>query len=38
MDLEFGGTVVPAAHVHATAMAALAFAHAAITTTDAYFA
>jgi nicotinamidase-related amidase len=38
MDLEFGGTVVPAAHVHATAMAALAFAYAAITTTDAYLA
>lgn len=38
MDLEFGGTVIPAAHVHATAMAALAFAYASITTTDAYLA
>jgi len=36
MDLEFGGTVVPAAQVHSTAMAALAFAYAAVTTTDAY--
>ncbi|MGY1410527.1 cysteine hydrolase family protein [Luteimonas sp. A611] len=38
MDLEFGGTAVPAAHVHAAAMAALAFGYAAITTTDAYLA
>lgn len=28
MDLEFNGQTVPAAHVHATAMAALAFAYA----------
>lgn len=38
MDLEFSATVVPAAQVHATAMAALAFAYASITTTDAYLA
>ncbi|MGY0633672.1 cysteine hydrolase family protein [Luteimonas sp. A478] len=38
MDLEFSGTVVPAAHVHAAAMASLAFGYAAITTTDAYLA
>lgn len=36
MNLEFGGTVVPAAQVHATAMAALAFAYAGITTTDQF--
>ncbi|WP_311224278.1 MULTISPECIES: cysteine hydrolase family protein [unclassified Acidovorax] len=38
MDLEFEGTTVPAAQVHAAAMAALAFGYAAITTTDAYAA
>lgn len=38
MNLEFEGTEVPAAQVHATAMAALAFAYASITTTDAYVA
>lgn len=38
MDLEFGGQVVPAAQVHAALMAALAFAYATITTTDAYLA
>lgn len=38
MDLEFGGTEVSAAHVHAAAMAALAFGYATITTTDAYLA
>lgn len=38
MDLKFGSTVVPAAQVHATAMAALAFAYAAVTTTDASLA
>lgn len=37
-DLEFNATVVPAAQVHAAAMAALAFAYASITTTDAYLA
>lgn len=36
MDLEFEGTQVPAAQVHAAAMAALAFAYATITNTDAY--
>jgi nicotinamidase-related amidase len=34
MDLEFGGLVVPAAQVHATLMAALAFAYATVSTTD----
>lgn len=38
MDLEFGGTQVPAAQVHAAAMAALAFGYATITTTDAHVA
>nr|WP_315235493.1 cysteine hydrolase family protein [uncultured Albidiferax sp.] len=38
MDLEFEGTTVPAAQVHAAAMAALAFGYAAITTTDAHAA
>lgn len=38
MALEFGTTKVPAAQVHATAMAALAFGYAAITTTDAHLA
>ncbi len=36
MNLEFEGTEVPAAQVHGAAMAALAFAYASITTTDAY--
>jgi len=34
MDLEFNGQTVPAAQVHATAMAALAFAYASIDSTD----
>lgn len=38
MDLEFEGTKVPAAQVHAASMAALAFGYALITTTDAYAA
>lgn len=38
MDLEFQNTKVPAAQVHATAMAALAFAYATITSTEAYLA
>ena len=38
MDLEFDGTKVPAHQVHATAMAALAFAYASITPTAAYLA
>ena len=38
MNLEFEGTVVPAAQVHAAAMAALAFGYASIKTTDAYLA
>lgn len=33
MDLEFNGTIVPAAQVHAALMAALAFAYAEIKTT-----
>ncbi len=33
LDLEFNGTTVPAAQVHATAMAALSFAYAKVTTT-----
>lgn len=33
MDLEFEGTVVPAAHVHAASMAALAFGYASVTST-----
>lgn len=32
-DLEFLGTVVPAAHVHAASMAALAFGYASVTST-----
>lgn len=36
MDLEFNGTVVPAAQVHATAMAALAFAYANLQSCDDY--
>lgn len=32
-DLEFDGTVVPAAHVHAASMAALAFGYATVTST-----
>ena len=38
MNLEFGGAHVPAAQVHATAMAALGFAYASLTTTDAHLA
>ena len=38
MDLEFAATVVPAAQVHATAMAALAFAYGTITSTAEYLA
>lgn len=38
MNLEFEGTVVPAAQVHAAAMATLAFGYASIKTTDAYLA
>ena len=38
MNLEFEGMVIPAAQVHATAMAALAFAYASVTRTDAYLA
>lgn len=36
MDLEFNGVKVPAAHVHATAMAALEFAYASIKSTADY--
>lgn len=36
MDLEFGGTKVPSEQVHATAMAALEFAYASITSTDTH--
>jgi nicotinamidase-related amidase len=35
-DLEFGGVVVPAAHVHAAFMAALGFAYATVVSTDDY--
>ncbi|MBS7776896.1 cysteine hydrolase family protein [Acidovorax sp. CCYZU-2555] len=35
-DLEFDGTKVAAAQVHAASMAALAFSYATVTTTDAY--
>lgn len=38
LPLEFGSTQVPAAQVHATAMAALAFGYATVTTTDAHLA
>lgn len=38
MPLEFGSTKVPAAQVHATAMAALAFGYAAIAATEAHLA
>jgi nicotinamidase-related amidase len=34
MNLEFDGTAVPAAQVHAASMAALGFGYASITTTD----
>jgi nicotinamidase-related amidase len=36
MDLEFNGTTVPAAQVHATAMAALGFAYANVQSTPDY--
>ncbi|MBH8578998.1 isochorismatase family protein [Halomonas pacifica] len=36
LDLEFEGQAVPAAQVHATIMAALAFAYGTVTTTDDY--
>lgn len=35
-DLEFDGTKVAAAQVHAASMAALAFSYASVTSTDAY--
>jgi len=35
-DLEFDGVKVPAAHVHAAFMAALAFAYASVISTDEY--
>ncbi|MGJ7612100.1 MULTISPECIES: cysteine hydrolase family protein [unclassified Variovorax] len=38
MNLEFEGTAVPAAQVHAASMAALGFGYASITTTDKYLA
>lgn len=38
MALTFNGVAIPAPQVHATAMAALAFAYAAVTDTDAYTA
>lgn len=34
MDVEFGGVTVPAAHVHASSMAALAFAYATCLSTE----
>ncbi|KTF37207.1 cysteine hydrolase family protein [Xanthomonas vesicatoria] len=36
MDLDFGGTKVPAAHVHATMMAAFQFGYAAVRSTRDY--
>lgn len=36
LDLEFGGVKVPAAHVHATMMAAFAFAYAEVNSTGEY--
>lgn len=36
MDLEFNGVKVPAAQVHASAMAALEFGYGTITSTQAY--
>jgi nicotinamidase-related amidase len=38
LPLEFGATKVPAAQVHATAMAALAFGYATLATTDEHLA
>lgn len=38
LPLEFGATKVPAAQVHATAMAALAFGYATLTSTDEHLA
>ncbi|MNR25251.1 Isochorismatase family protein [compost metagenome] len=35
-DLEFNGTTVPAAHVHAAFMSALGFAYANVISTDEY--
>ena len=35
-DLEYGGTTVPAASVHAAMMSALGFAYATVTDTDSY--
>lgn len=37
-DLEFGGVVVPAAHVHAAFMSALGFAYARLVATDEHLA
>jgi nicotinamidase-related amidase len=37
-DLEFNGTTVPAAHVHAAFMAALGFAYAEVISTEALLA
>ncbi|MNJ65193.1 Streptothricin hydrolase [compost metagenome] len=37
-DLEFNGVSVPAAHVHAAYMAALAFAYAQVISTEDYLA
>ncbi len=36
MDLDFEGVTVPASQVHATIMAALAFAYGTVTTTEYY--
>lgn len=38
MNLEFEGTAVPAAQVHAASMAALGFGYASVTTTDKHLA
>ena len=37
-DLEFEGSVVPAAHVHAAFMSALGFAYAEVLSTKTYLA
>jgi nicotinamidase-related amidase len=37
-DLEFNGTIVPAAHVHAAFMSALGFAYADVVSTDEFLA
>jgi hypothetical protein len=38
LDVEFDGVTVPAAQVHAAAMAALAFGYGSVISTDKYLA